>query len=719
MIIPNTLTIMLQTSIPGLQKIKFKPSMIIPGDKQEEEVYFNPLIKLNKNIIEKIPENIRVGEFFNKNLFDSLINAHGIQKSLDLKQATEKGFVNNNIYVTLKTIFNKNTIIYIGGNPYSIFDFDWEKGNWVIKLIEKDVSSPYKYNNLVKPKISKEEKELNDMPLNVKEGDNYVSPNKRNTSKKEPPSKPIILPVSIPKKDDPNTSNSNSNSNTNSNSTVQSTTLTPSTKSDIKNTMPKQELKENNKNAIIIQNYFKQTDYLFLINQLFEKMYPVSQKYIQKDLVDSSLMNESDNKWNTIINKNKINYINYLRRIYSLNVFSNDGGGNCFFIAVCQAINNYNTSVNDANKISYTNNKQIVTYFTITNLREIVYNTLIETTNLENILEVSQVRVDEINKQFAELLNNYSGNISSNEYLTLVDNVYKKFDNFLIKKPITMPTNPALFEHPFIIISNPIEIKKYIESSDYWADETVINLIQKSLNLTVIPIQNNNNYFSIPYVDLEINNITSKNKYMFLYYNNNHYELIGFNFWRKNNKDTKFKKEVVTIFNVLDISSSTSILKPPIYIIFLLYASYYFNLNQEKKENITLFKLYFNMFDNSFERIVKTLNIVPGSNNIKKQFLTIFNKLFPSNKTKNYLDNINNIKIGGNKKEGESSLTYLISIELALYPGQSIPKDKESEINCKIKWNKIRKSYSNLTNQKYVIKPEYKGGKTLKNKHKF
>ena len=45
---------------------------------------------------------------------------------------------------------------------------------------------------------------------------------------------------------------------------------------------------------------------------------------------------------------------------------------------------------------------------------------------------------------------------------------------------------------------------------------------------------------------------------MFLYYNNSHYELIGFNFWRKNNKDTKFKKEVVTIFNVLDINSNTS-----------------------------------------------------------------------------------------------------------------------------------------------------------------
>ena len=81
------------------------------------------------------------------------------------------------------------------------------------------------------------------------------------------------------------------------------------------------------------------------------------------------------------------------------------------------------------------------------------------------------------------------------------------------------------------------------------------------------------------------------------------------------------------------------------------------------------------------------------------------------------MDNINNIKIGGDKKEGESSLTYLISIELALYSGKSIPKDKESEIKCKMRWNNVRKSYSNLTNQKYVIKPEYKGGKTLKNKH--
>ena len=55
------------------------------------------MVKLDKDIIQKIPEKIRISEFFNKSLFESLINTHGMTKEKTLKEAIYKGYVDNNI----------------------------------------------------------------------------------------------------------------------------------------------------------------------------------------------------------------------------------------------------------------------------------------------------------------------------------------------------------------------------------------------------------------------------------------------------------------------------------------------------------------------------------------------------------------------------------------------------------------------------------------------
>lgn len=63
--IPYELVISINTSIPGYTTLIFKPSMIIKNISNDDNtVIFNPLIKLKKSIINKIPEEIKKKRIF-------------------------------------------------------------------------------------------------------------------------------------------------------------------------------------------------------------------------------------------------------------------------------------------------------------------------------------------------------------------------------------------------------------------------------------------------------------------------------------------------------------------------------------------------------------------------------------------------------------------------------------------------------------------------------
>jgi len=146
---PNTLTIFINTRIRGYPKIKYEPDMTVPNIKSDT-VYFNPLIKLSKSAVYNIPsgypEAEKYTQFFNKNDFNSLVNrsaSSSFQKRLTLEEATKSGVVDNNIKVTLDTLFKKNTKFYIRGKPYTIFAHEWINGDWQIdsKSFEKKILS--------------------------------------------------------------------------------------------------------------------------------------------------------------------------------------------------------------------------------------------------------------------------------------------------------------------------------------------------------------------------------------------------------------------------------------------------------------------------------------------------------------------------------------------------------------------------------------------------
>jgi hypothetical protein len=139
--IPKQLNITINTSIPGYQKIEYKPSMTIPDiSKDDKKIMFDPLVKLDKNYVDKVPEELRKKQFFNEGLFNSLLNFTNSQKAKSLLEATDKGYIDNNIKITLDAIFPENSVLYINKNPYVIADVEWKSGNW--KIVNKPPQQP-------------------------------------------------------------------------------------------------------------------------------------------------------------------------------------------------------------------------------------------------------------------------------------------------------------------------------------------------------------------------------------------------------------------------------------------------------------------------------------------------------------------------------------------------------------------------------------------------
>ena len=180
--VPTTLPIYITTTIPGSQFIKYKPNMTIPSI-EEKNVLFNPLVKLSQNIIDKTPQQDKVTQFFEKGLFHTLmIRSEKFKNSRNLKKATKDGIVDNNIRITLQNIFKPNSVFYIDKRPYTIYSFDWEKGDWQIDTKISDVPSTYKgqygintmnYRYIMEEQLKQAKEELNSLPTEVLRGTTY------------------------------------------------------------------------------------------------------------------------------------------------------------------------------------------------------------------------------------------------------------------------------------------------------------------------------------------------------------------------------------------------------------------------------------------------------------------------------------------------------------------------------------------------------------------
>ena len=151
LIIPNTLTIYINTRIANHNKLIYDPSMTVPVSKSHS-VYFESLVKYNKRAINDIPPialpNLNYTQFFEANQFDSLITRcinsfFNFQKEIDFDQAFKEGIIENNIGLTVNSLFKTNGLFYINKRPYTILGVNWDRSWSIDTKPNNKLMSPY------------------------------------------------------------------------------------------------------------------------------------------------------------------------------------------------------------------------------------------------------------------------------------------------------------------------------------------------------------------------------------------------------------------------------------------------------------------------------------------------------------------------------------------------------------------------------------------------
>ena len=824
--IPNELKITINTNIPGIQTIRYKPYMTLPSDRNDGSVQFNPLVKLNPSIIKSLPLDVQKKEFFNKGLFQSLINSHGLIRDKSLVEATKNGYVDNNIRVTLDTLFPTNGFIYINKQPYAIADIQWRKGDWKIdkkiqqvpELESSRITDPYLYQSVVKDEIISGENELQQLPKEIIYGSNYNGPQnvasgvktqeklenqeKPNTYPQLPasqtiqpyqpiqqnnkPVKPTPKYLPLPPSQPPQPVQPPQQNNKFIKPTPQYPALPPSEpmqpiqpiEQNIKPSEPPQrpqypalpapgpiestesrhllppkkpakilqiadseynddketdstyeiKLNASRKSSASLRSYFKDKDYYFMLNTIFKNMNDNEKSVVDKIFKETSGVDVKPS--------NNLSVKAYNITTDNIRVNQNTGAGDCFFIAVADAINYYNSNVNsNADKIIYNNYGKGNMIYTQKILRELVayYILHLNPINFNELNDALDYNVETLNNKFAQQYDDYKKNVLNNNntmtpniFFDIVNNVYHSDDNFLIMKPTKM-TEETL-RKPFRLV-NKSEIKNYIESSDYWANTVAIDALCEILGLNIITIESIDDKLRIPYI---YNNNKPWSKYMFLYHENNHYELISFDyifktFRREPSFSIKTNNVRMTIFDKLGN------IFPPFNIIFLIFATNYINIrDQNDKKKFQLLSPILQTIYTIFNDIKR--NQINQPNNNTGKFLKLFDEYFtPSNSVFTEIDGgaplpyqykqpyVSSYTKNNNSFQpdpAKSNISYYITIDMDLQKGTTLSSKDLSNLKCRQRWNSVRKSYADLRGLNYVSTPDYSNLPSQNNKSK-
>ena len=175
--IPDSLIIYIKTRIPNYYKLTYDPKMSNPST-TSHTIYFNPLVKYYSDEVNNLPsKELVINQFFEKGPFESMINRilssfKHMQRIRTLEEATDEGLIDNNIRITLNTLFKNNNVLEIGKQPYTIVGSSWDAGDWQIdaKPIEK-IITPYSYlPNQQNPSPTPGEEDWSEIPEIVRQG---------------------------------------------------------------------------------------------------------------------------------------------------------------------------------------------------------------------------------------------------------------------------------------------------------------------------------------------------------------------------------------------------------------------------------------------------------------------------------------------------------------------------------------------------------------------
>jgi hypothetical protein len=479
-----------------------------------------------------------------------------------------------------------------------------------------------------------------------------------------------------------------------------------------------------------IQTYFK-GDFYKLLNSIYMNFDTNIKTSINDVFKTQTPINVSSGK-----NLSKAAYESVIE---SLNVYPNKGQGDCFFIAIADAINNYN-HFNRTNKITYDKYGIGSRIFTVAILRTIVYEYIrrhVTPDEIKLYVDLGVINAQRLNDRFKDVMSGkevMSGkDDSAAEYLNTVNEVYgSDEDPIFVLVPSTVPITMAEYDEPFLPVTNA-KIENFIKSNNYWADQIAIYAMANLLKINVIVL---NEKIVDGIVSLEslcnIDDNTSAllkdwDKYVFLYHSGGHYELVTFNFTRLT-PDKKFMPiPTITIFNRYPPKSNKQIFYiVPYYIILCMFGSCYYTKKYENgRQNFDFLQLQninvFEITNGSITKMVdpsKEYNQTPQSYN-RVEFVETFNRYFPGSDIPIPQDlvPIANEEIGLRKSprlneeqnaggKEESDICYAIKIDLMLRKGVSITDEELNTLLCNARYNEISKPMSTIFNTVHSIRPD-------------
>jgi hypothetical protein len=588
MSVPNSLSIILETRIPGYEKIQYKPLMTNPKiNPNMDKVYFDPLVKLTKSAIDSVPPYIQKNQFFDKNLFYTLENRvlssfMGSQKEskehplVQLKFSKENGTFSQNIRLTLDTLFKPGTVIYIGNKPYTIYDYYWDSDNW--KMEPKTTLSyfpqnyvfggPYNRYGRQTPIVinvgnqtsnydiarREAEKEFKKIPRELVAGDEYDE-----EKFSELPSlhklewNPDISTFDMVEKRDPIVApayplDEKKELISPSAPTIViaepiDSSLTKTGKGTVASTKSssfsfpklfKGGAGDDGKKTARLRGYFK--EYYDLVEPIYTVLKGDLEKY--NILPPPKPMIKSKYEDNLVPQLSVDNIL---------------GDGNCFFTCISEAINRFNDLIryfNEENnfdrnypsmKIEYRDKLTRGDIFESIDIRKMVLDYYMnDKIKLKEQLEIANNVCEEMNNLFneeKEIIKNEKSTpeekISSIE--NAVNEIYiDRYVPFIIKSEtdISRPFTVVKYENE----KDVINVQDYIMNSvnpKYWGDDTTIQIIQIMINLKVITIyEDKDGNMSCPFPNLTDSQISIDgrewDKYLFVYHRQLHYDLLWF-----------------------------------------------------------------------------------------------------------------------------------------------------------------------------------------------
>ena len=136
------------TTVPGYQNMQISPSMFgLPKDKstRDKVIRINPTVKLSQSAVNMSPEEDRKRQFFDYGLFYTLNSRAANQElmgisNISFKKSVKSHIIDNNIKITIDTLFAPGTVIYLGSEPYTVYSATFDETKW--RLGPSDVIEP-------------------------------------------------------------------------------------------------------------------------------------------------------------------------------------------------------------------------------------------------------------------------------------------------------------------------------------------------------------------------------------------------------------------------------------------------------------------------------------------------------------------------------------------------------------------------------------------------